>query len=338
MTRAPNPILVEVMRGRTVESRHRGRFAVVDPMGGVVDRAGDIEEPVFPRSAIKSIQALPLIETGAGDAFGISPAELALACSSHNGEAMHTGVVLAWLERAGLAESDLECGPHAPGHAATAEILVREGRAATRVHNNCSGKHTGFLTVARHVGQPTAGYSGAEHSVQRMVVDVLRELTDADPAAAPVGIDGCGVPTWGLPLRGLALANARFADPSRLTAKRRDAILRIRAAIAEHPLLVAGTGRMCSAVIAATKGAVLVKTGAEGVFTALAPAKGLGFALKIDDGASRASEVAILALLHRHGAIDDEAMKRLASFAQPTLTNTQARAVGAIRAVDAIAG
>lgn len=333
-----SPVLVVVTRGGVVESRHRGRFVVVDAAGGVVDHEGDIDEPVFPRSAIKAIQAIPLVETGAADAFDVSPAELALACASHNGEPSQTGAVLAWLGRLGLGEADLECGPHAPGHAASAEDLARHGRAPTRVHNNCSGKHTGFLTVAKRLGVPTAGYSRAEHAVQRHVAEAIRDLTGTDPATAPAGIDGCGVPTWGLPLQGLAFAMARLADPSGLAPERCRAIERIRAAIAAHPMMIAGTGRLCTAVIAETKGAVVVKTGAEGVYTALVPALGLGFALKIDDGASRASEVAILGLLRRHGALDGNAARRLARFATPTLSNTQARRVGDIRWVGASGG
>ncbi|MGH6717678.1 MAG: asparaginase, partial [Alphaproteobacteria bacterium] len=190
-----NPVLAETTRGGRVESHHRGRVVVVAAGGAPVAALGDVDEPVFPRSAIKFIQALPLVETGAADDHGVTPAELALACASHSGEPLHTMAVEAWLARLGLGEADLECGPHEPVHSATAAELSRAGRVPDRRHNNCSGKHTGFLTVARRLGVPTAGYSRSEHPVQRRVAAAIRDLTDCDPDAAPVGIDGCGVPT-----------------------------------------------------------------------------------------------------------------------------------------------
>lgn len=338
MSAPANPILIEVTRGDTVESRHRGRAVVMAADGSVAFAAGDAAEPVFPRSAIKMLQALPLIETGAAEACGAQPAELALACASHNGEDAHVGAVAAWLGRLGLSERDLECGPHAPGHPASADALVRAGQAPDRTHNNCSGKHTGFLAVARRIGAPTAGYARADHPVQRLVADALRAMTGADPDRAPVGIDGCGVPTWGLPLGGLALAMARLADPASLPPDRRRAVERLRAAVAAHPFMIAGTARLDTAVVEEAGGAVLVKTGAEGVYTAVVPRLGLGFALKIDDGAARASEVAILALLRRFDALDGPLFDRLRRFADPGIANTQGRRVGAIRPAGALAG
>lgn len=332
-----NPVLVAVTRGGVVESRHGGRFAVVGADGATLVEGGRVDEPTFPRSAIKFIQALPLVETGAADAFAVSTAELALACASHNGETMHTEAVGAWLGRVGLGERDLECGPHAP-HGPAAEALIRAGRAPDRVHNNCSGKHTGFLTVARHLGVPTVGYSTQDHPVQRLVADALRDMTGADPKDAPVGIDGCGVPTWAMPVRGLALAMARIADPAGLAPGRRRAIERLRAAITAFPAMIAGTGRLCTAVVAETRGEVLVKTGAEGVFVAAVPRLRLGFALKIDDGATRASEVAILALLRRLGAFDDAAWARLARYAEPVMVNTQGKRVGAVCPAEPLIG
>jgi len=332
-----NPVLVEVTRGDTVESRHRGRAVVVGAGGAVELALGDAAAPVFPRSAIKMLQALPLVESGAADACGVSAAELALSCSSHNGEDRHVAAVGAWLARLDLAERDLECGPHAPVHAASAEALVRAGRAPDRTHNNCSGKHTGFLALARRLGVPTDGYSRADHPVQRHVAEALGAMTDTDVDHAPVGIDGCGVPTWGVPLDGLARAMARIADPQGLAPARRQAIERLRAAVAAEPFMIAGSARLCTALIEATRGDVLVKTGAEGVFVAAVPRLGLGFALKIDDGASRASEVAILALLRRFGALPagtDEALRR---YADPGIGNTQGRRVGAIRPAAALA-
>ena len=331
-----NPVLVEATRGGHVESWHRGRVAVVAADGRPVMALGDTAAPVFPRSAIKFIQALPLIESGAADVHGVSSLELALACASHGGEPMHTAAVEAWLARLGLSETDLECGPHPPVHSPAAEVLVRSGLAPGRLHNNCSGKHTGFLTVARHIGAPTAGYSTPEHPVQHLVAAAIRDLTGADPDTAPVAIDGCGVPTWAVPIAGLALGMARFADPVGLAPGRQAAIRRLCAAIAANPMMVAGTDRLCTAVAAASAGEVLVKTGAEGVYVAAVPRRGLGFALKIDDGARRAAEVAILALLRRFKALDRSTLAGLADFAEPAITNTQGRRVGHFRAAEAL--
>jgi L-asparaginase II len=331
-----NPVLVEITRGDAVESRHRGRAVVIGADGAVELALGDAHAPVFPRSSIKMLQALPLVESGAADACGASAAELALACASHNGEDRHVAAVGAWLARLGLAERDLECGPHPPVHGASAEALVRAGRAPDRTHNNCSGKHTGFLALAQRLGVPTEGYSRPDHPVQRHVAEALGAMTDTDLDHAPMGVDGCGVPTWGVPLVGLARAMARVACPAGLAPARRQAIERLRAAVAAEPFMIAGSARLCTALVEATRGDVLIKTGAEGVFVAAVPRRGLGFALKIDDGSSRASEVAILALLRRFDALQagtDEALRR---YADPGIGNTQGRRVGAIRPAAAL--
>lgn len=325
------PLAVEVTRGPVVESRHRASAVVVDATGKVVRQWGDIDQVVFPRSAIKPIQALPLIETGAADAYDLGDGEIALACASHGAETFHTEAVAAWLARIGLGESDLQCGAHPPSHQPTSEALLRGGGIADQTHNNCSGKHTGFLTTARHLDEPTAGYIRLDHPVQRRVVRTLGEMAGIDMSTAPHGVDGCGMPTLAIPLTALATAMARFADPGNLAPERAAAIKRISAAMTARPEMVAGTGRFCSALIDGSDGSILAKTGAEGVYAVALPKLGLGVALKVDDGASRASEVAVAAILRTLGAIDDVLEPRLESFPAPTLHNRAGVQVGEIR-------
>lgn len=329
---ATDPVLVEVTRGPLVESRHRGAAAVVDSAGRLIAAWGDATRPVYPRSAIKALQAIALVESGAADAFSLGPAELALACASHNGETSHAEAVLAWLRRVGLDESDLECGAHAPMGEAAKLDLVRAGLAFGARHNNCSGKHSGMLTLARQLGVPTEGYIAADHPVQRLVRRTVGEMADCDLSDAPAGTDGCGIPTLAMPLQAMALGFARIADPAGLAPERADAVRRIRGAIAARPDMVAGRGRFCTAVMAAAGESILVKTGAEGVFCAALPEAGLGLAVKIEDGATRAAECAIATLLLHFGAAEGPAASVLAGYAHRELRNWAGRTVGAIRA------
>lgn len=325
------PLAVEVTRGDVVESRHRASCAVVDSTGALVHGWGDVDQAVYPRSAIKAIQALPLVETGAAEAYGLGDGEIALACASHGGEPFHVAAVEAWLARIGLTEADFECGAHLPSHVPSSEALLRRDHAVTQVHNNCSGKHMGFLTTAHHLGEPTTGYIRPDHPVQKRVSAVIGDLSGVDTARVPVAVDGCGIPTLALPLKGLATAMARFADPASQSGQRGAAMSRIHQAIAARPEMVAGTGRLCTAIIRETKGAVLAKTGAEGVFAAALPELGLGIAIKVDDGAKRASEVAVTNILKHLGAIDDAMAARLADFMVAPLKNIVGRRIGDVR-------
>jgi len=324
----PVPVGVLVRRGERVESRHRVSYAIADAAGALRQALGEHDRPVFPRSAVKPLQALVLLESGAAERFGVSQAELALACASHGGEPMHVDVVRAWLARLGLDQSALECGAHPPTHRPSAERLIAAGQAPAPLHNNCSGKHTGMLTVARHIGAPLKGYIAAEHPVQQRVAALLAAMAGIDALPAPA-TDGCGIPTWPMTLAQLATAMARLADPQALSAPRRAACLEVRRAMSAHPRLVAGSGRPCTAIIG-TAPEVLVKTGAEGVYAAALPALGLGLALKVEDGASRAAPVALLALLEGLGALPPPARADLAGLARPLLRNHAGVAVGRI--------
>jgi L-asparaginase II len=324
----PNPFLVDVARGALVESRHRGRYIVCDADGGIVARGGDIDAPVFPRSAIKFLQALPLVESGAAAACALSPRELAIACASHGGEPRHVETVAAWLARIGLGPADLECGAHMPSAAGAAEALIRAGAKPGALHNNCSGKHAGMLTVCRHLGEPTQGYIRPEHPHQRRVVAVFEAMLRLDLARAPRGMDGCSLPQIAIPLAALAGAIARFGAPDRLPTQRAQACRTLAAAILAEPFMLAGTNRFCTRAIEACGGKAVIKTGAEGVYVAAIPARGLGIALKIDDGAARAAEIAMGHLLLAHAGLDDAAREKVQALVTPTTANATGLTVG----------
>ncbi|MDA0674816.1 MAG: asparaginase [Proteobacteria bacterium] len=328
-----NPVLVTVSRGDAVESVHRGAVAVWHVRAGVVAELGDTERAVYPRSAAKPLQALPLLESGAADACA-SDAEIALACASHSGGVVHVAAVGAWLARLGLADGDLACGPQFPRDPEEAQRLVRAGKTARRAHNNCSGKHTGFLATALHLGEPIAGYEQPDHPVQRRIAAVLQDMTGESLSHAPRGIDGCGIPVIGVSLKGLARAMARMAAPDRLAPPRAAAIRRIVRAMAAHPHLVGGEARFDTAAIQAGAGAFVTKTGAEGVHVAIIPRRGLGIALKIDDGAGRAAEVAMVEALRRSGALDEAAEAALVPFAPAAVRSWMEDVAGHIRATD----
>ncbi len=332
-----NPIVVEVTRGPAVESRHRGSAVVVDPDGHVMASWGDPEALVFPRSAIKAIQAIPLIETGAADAFGLGNKEIALACASHNGEQQHVETASAWLAKLGLSENDLECGSHWPFDREAARTLAQSGEVPSALHNNCSGKHAAMLSTARHLGEPTSGYVHIEHPCQQRVMGVLESMCGLDLGDAPRGIDGCAIPAFAIPLGNIALAMARVAAPDSLPDKRAAAVTRIRNAIAAEPYMVAGRDRYCTEVMTLAGDRLMVKTGAEGVFAAAIPSHGAGIALKCEDGATRASQVMMTAILSRLGILDDDMAETLAHLLRVPLKNRNGAAVGEIRAAGPLA-
>jgi len=329
--RPVSPIAVEVTRGGMVESVHRVIAAVVDAAGKPVLFWGDIDRLVYARSAIKPLQALPVIETGAADAFDLTPDEIALCCASHAGEPMHVERVTAWLGRIGLTVDHLECGPQLPYHGPSGEALLRAGIAPTRAHNNCSGKHSGMLTTARHMGEAPRGYTTPEHPVQQRCLQVMQEMSGEDLGGTPRGVDGCGIPVFGCSLKGLATAMARLADPSKLSPDRQAAAKRIIEACAAHPLMLSGTGEFNSDVLAETGTTCLLKGGAEGVYAAAVPGQGLGICLKVDDGHGRASKVTMAAILRHLGIIDETMAARLAGHMTPDVTNWEGRVVGRIR-------
>jgi L-asparaginase II len=328
---SPYELLVEVTRKGTVESRHFGAAVVCDFKGNIVESWGDIEKLVFPRSALKPMLAIHLVESGASDQFALSDAELSLACSSHQGEKIHQDLVESWLARLGLTEDHLACGAVLPEHTDSAHQILASGQQGCRIHHNCSGKHSGFLTTALHLDVPLDDYHLLEHPLQQLSLDILSDLADIDLKQYPMGIDGCGLPAPTMPLLQLAHATARFAKPVDLPDTRARAIYRLHEAITNEPLYIAGNGTVVSELNEITKGAVLAKTGAEGIVTAALPEQGLGIAVKIADGSARARSVALLAILDRLGVLPDEVKHELQAHISPTITNSRGLTVGEIR-------
>ena len=331
-----NPVLIEVLRGAIVESAHRGAVAVFDVDGKPVLEIGDTSKPVFPRSAVKAIQALPLMETGAADAYGFGNRELALACASHSGEPEHVELARSMLARAGLDGSALECGAHWPSNHAAEIALARAGGSPNALHNNCSGKHSGFLCTCVHSGIAHSGYVKAGHALQEMVRDAMQSVTGAVHGADERATDGCSIPTYAVPLRSFALGFARMATTNGFGPERAKAAKRLLAACMAEPFFVAGTGREDVALMEAAPGRIFAKGGAEGVHCAAIPELGLGIALKCDDGAHRASEAMVAAVLAKLLRADEALAARLIELANAPIQSRIGAKVGAVRPTAAL--
>lgn len=329
-----NPVLAEVWRGPVLECVHRGTAVVCRPNGEIVAEWGDPARRILPRSALKPLQALPLIESGASFRAELTPRHLALACASHNGADEHTALVTEWLGALGLGEDDLRCGPQMPGDEEAGRRLMAAREAPGQIHNNCSGKHAGMLTLCRHVGGD-AEYLEPDHPVQKMIRQAISEISDEE--ITEWAVDGCSAPNWVISLKGLATAMARFAHPGLMGPVRGPAAARLRNAMAAHPSLVAGQGRACTALIEACGGGAVVKSGAEGVYVGTIVEAGLGIALKIDDGAARGAQAAIAALLARFEALDPGHAAYRACADAPLL-NRRAIDCGRIRAAETLLG
>jgi len=325
------PVLVEVLRGQMVESRHRASIAVVDAHGGIVHAWGDVEQAIYGRSAIKPLLAIPLVESGAADRYGLSEAEISLATASHSSQPRHVETVTAWLTRVGLSPDDLECGAHWPYHEPSMRAMVKAGQEPNRAHNNCSGKHAGFLTTALHLGEPTKGYIQYEHPVQQRLLGILEQMSGCELGDVPRGIDGCGIPVIAIPIANTAFAFAQMADPHHLPEKRAAACRRILAAMMAEPFMVAGTDRFCTQVMEVIPGRAAIKTGAEGVYCGAVPGMGLGICIKVEDGAGRAAEVAMGQVLRHLGAIDEAEAAKLARVLQPEIRNWAGTPAGQLR-------
>ncbi|MEL6957512.1 MAG: asparaginase [Pseudomonadota bacterium] len=315
--------LVEIWRGGRLESVHRGHAVIVDDTGEIVDARGDPGHITFPRSSAKMIQALPLVESGVADRFGLTPEQLALACASHSGAAIHTDRVRPWLAELGYTDDAFACGPQWPSDVPARDGLIKSDATPCRYHNNCSGKHCGFLTMVKANGWGP-DYVAIDHPLQIAIKARFEEITGEDSPGW--GIDGCSAPNHAVSMIGMARAMATFA------AAKDGAMVRLRDAMMAHPDLVSNTDRACNDLMRAGAGKVAVKTGAEGYFIAILPERKLGVALKIMDGTTRASESAMAAILIRLGVVsaDDPRVKR---YANPEITNFAGLVTGEMRAV-----
>jgi L-asparaginase II len=320
-----NPVLAEILRGATVESQHRGAFAVVDGGGRLLKSEGDIARPIFPRSAVKAFQCVPVLESGVADRFQLNDEEIALCCASHSGQAEHVRVASSILLKAGIDEAAYECGAQWPERMDDRSTLILAGKGPRAIHNNCSGKHAGMLALAKHLGAPLQGYVMKDHPVQQAVAYTLDRYCEADTQHAPWGIDGCSVPNWAMPLERMAKGFAQLFAPGNATGAR------IARAVRANLLMIGGSGKFDTRIIHAVP-RLFIKVGAEGVYCGAIPHAGLGFALKVDDGASRGAEVAIARALVELDCWTTEESLALTNFTQSKLYNWRKLEVGAARA------
>jgi len=320
---------VDVWRGEVVESQHKVHVAIVHAEDGLVASAGNPAHHSFARSAIKMFQVLPFVEAGGVEHFGFSPEELALCTASHGGEPFHVATARAMLAKTKLTEGALACGPHPPTHLHSAEALKAAGETPTRIHNNCSGKHAGMLAFAVQQQWVTSGYHRASHPVQQRVLATVARWMRVDAAAIEQAIDGCGLPTFAMPLDAIAEGCARFAAAAD---DGQAGPARVFSAMVTHPEFVAGTDRLDTELMRAAKGRLFAKFGAEGFYCVGVPAMRLGIALKVADGSSRAAGPALLAVLRHADVVGADELDLLARFAQPAILNTRNETVGAIRA------
>ncbi|KQX61131.1 asparaginase [Paenibacillus sp. Root444D2] len=327
----PSDTIVRIFRGSITESIHRVHLAVVNAGGTLLYQAGDPQLITFARSTAKLIQALPVIESGAADHFGLTDAEIALCCASHNGEAEHVSTAQGILGKLGYHHEHLQCGAHEPYHAPTAQAMRERGESPSTLHNNCSGKHSGMLALSAHLGASPDTYMSIQHPVQQLMLEAVCAMTGVPKPLMQLGIDGCGVPVFGMRIDQLALAFARLGRPDELPQARANACQRIVAAVRKYPQFLAGSDRFDTRLIEVTKGRIIGKMGAEGIFAITIPEQGLGFVLKIEDGNVRALYPAVVEALKQLSLLSESEISELASYHTPTIHNWQGTEVGIIR-------
>lgn len=325
----PGRCLVQVLRGGVIESEHRVHVAVYQVDQGLIASAGNPAHQSFVRSSIKMFQVMPFVEAGGVDHFNITGEELALCTASHGGEPFHVAAARSILAKAALTEDALACGAHLPLYEPAAHALIAAGEPPARIHNNCSGKHAGMLACCVMQQWPTDAYYRPAHPLQQRIRTTLERWMRVDSAEIDQGVDGCGLPTFALPLDAVSEGCARFAAAALDSGSPAS---RIFAAMTTHPEFVAGTGQLDTDLMRAAGGRLFAKVGAEGFYCVGVPSMKVGVALKADDGAKRAVECALLAVLHHVGALTGAELDGLRRFAEPKLINTRNEIVGAIRA------
>ena len=328
-----NPVLARIWRDRAVESQHRGIWCLADGSGAVLEGDGAWDHPVYTRSSVKCLQALPLFESGAAERFRLTPTEIALAVASHNGEAAHTEPVSALLERLGLGPDDLLCGAQPPGDPTEKEALRAAGARPSTLHNNCSGKHAGFLALAKHLGVPTADYIDPDSAGQKLIKQAVIDISGVDERQLSVAIDGCSAPTFRMPLAALATAFARVTAPDEdwptFDVARRAACHNMLDAVAAHPSMIAGEyKRLCTDIARVTRGRLFPKIGAEGVYAIGVRDRRCALAVKIDDGSRRALHAVVLGLLERFELLTKPELAALVHWKNARLTNWAGLDVG----------
>jgi len=326
--------LVHATRGNLVESIYRGDIAVVNAEGDILYKAGAPEEKVtFIRSSAKPIQALPVIASGAVDHFGITEDEYAIFCASHSGELIHTETVRSILEKAGLDESYLQCGSHPPIYREAADKLVKQGITPSEVHNNCSGKHSGMLTLAKYEGWDLDTYTELDHPVQQAMLEAMAECAGIEKSDIEIGIDGCGVPVHGLSVYHMAKAWANLSTPIYLDKDYAVAAKRISKAMYKNPKKIAGSKRFCTALIESGQGKWINKSGAQGVYCFGLLDQNIGIALKMEDGNSKAASSAMVEVLNQLGILNEKHKKDLSKFHNPKITNHKKEEIGELKPV-----
>jgi L-asparaginase II len=340
------PVLVEVTRGDRVESVHRGAIAVVASDGVLVASVGDPDHFAFVRSSAKPFQLAPFVASGRFDEYRLGTEAMAIMASSHSGEDRHVRLVQEILRGAGVTSAVLQNQVHAPFDSATAQRLIRDGEKPTALRGNCSGKHAAMVLFAKGSGWPIESYWHPDHPVQRLALETISALSDVPLEEVATATDGCGVVTFGMPMRGLATAFARLADPSAVAdPPLRSALTRIRDAMMAHPELVAGEHhRIDTALMRASPSRIVSKGGAEGVLAMGIPsaalpsdarfgAEPMGIAIKIEDGnlARRAGDVASVEVLRQLGLMGDPVADALAEYAHPPIVDPRGESSGEVR-------
>ncbi|MFP5519036.1 MAG: asparaginase [Bdellovibrionia bacterium] len=325
-----NPLVVEITRGPVVESSHQVMAVVCDSHGRMIHSWGNHNFLTMPRSSIKMLQAIPLVESGALDKFDLTSQHLALACASHRGEKLHIDLAKEWLKKISLNESDLVCGGHFPYNEKAYHEFIKLGTSLSPVYSNCVGKHLAMLTTALHLKENIKNYDDPNHPVQQRIRKALSEVYKLDISKVPHGIDGCNVPTVPVPLQNIAIGLSVFMS-TKETELRRIALKQIFAACVDHPEILSGNDDFAFDLMKALKGKVVLKGGAEGVYAGVAPEKGVSFALKVADGASRAAQFTAIGILKNMGVLTETDAAGIQERLSPNLKNSTGKVVGLIR-------